>query len=147
MVVCSYLFYGWWDWRFLLLIAFTTLCSYISGRLMERVTFRRTVCLLNVVLNLGILFLFKYYNFFAESLASLLTAVGIGADEVTLRLILPVGISFYTFQAIGYTVDVYRREIPAAKDVTAFFAFISFFPQLVAGPIERASQLYPQFLR
>lgn len=147
VVVCSYLFYGWWDWRFLLLIAFTTLCSYVSGRLMEHVTFRRTVCLLNVVLNLGILFLFKYYNFFAESLASLLTAVGIGADEVTLRLILPVGISFYTFQAIGYTVDVYRREIPAAKDVTAFFAFISFFPQLVAGPIERASRLYPQFLR
>lgn len=151
VVIASYLFYGWWDWRFLLLIAFTTLCSYTSGILMERFRERKGVpkliCISNITLNLGILFLFKYFNFFAESLISLLTAIGIQAHPTTLSLILPVGISFYTFQAIGYTIDVYKEKIPAARDSIAFFAFISFFPQLVAGPIERASRLYPQFLR
>ena len=151
VVIASYLFYGWWDWRFLLLIAFTTLCSYTSGLLMERFRERKgvpkLVCISNITLNLGILFLFKYFNFFAESLIALLSAIGIQAHPTTLSLILPVGISFYTFQAIGYTIDVYKEKIPAARDSIAFFAFISFFPQLVAGPIERASRLYPQFLR
>lgn len=151
VVIASYLFYGWWDWRFLLLIAFTTLCSYTSGILMEKFRERKGVpkliCISNITLNLGILFLFKYFNFFAESLISLLTAIGLQAHPTTLSLILPVGISFYTFQAIGYTIDVYKEKIPAARDSISFFAFISFFPQLVAGPIERASRLYPQFLR
>lgn len=151
VVLASYLFYGWWDWRFLLLIAFTTLCSYASGILMEKFRERkgvlRLVCISNITLNLGILFLFKYFNFFAESLMSLLSAIRLQAHPTTLSLILPVGISFYTFQAIGYTIDVYKKKIPAARDGIAFFAFISFFPQLVAGPIERASRLYPQFLR
>lgn len=148
IVVCSYLFYGWWDWRFLLLIAFTTLCSYGSGLLMEKKeTFRRVFCGANIIVNLGILFLFKYYDFFADSLVTLLSVFGLKTHPVTLSLILPVGISFYTFQAIGYTIDVYRRQIPAARDIVAFFAFLSFFPQLVAGPIERASRLYPQFLK
>lgn len=101
----------------------------------------------NVVLNLGILGLFKYYNFFVGNLQALLTPVGVNLDSITLNLILPVGISFYTFQAISYTIDVYRRKLEPTNDIVAFFAFISFFPQLVAGPIERATNLLPQFLR
>lgn len=151
VVVCSYIFYGWWDWRFLLLIAFTTICSYTGGILMENFRERKSVprfiCIANISLNLGILFLFKYFNFFVGSFVSLLTTLGFQAHSTTLSLILPVGISFYTFQAIGYTIDVYKKKFPAARDSIAFFAFISFFPQLVAGPIERASHLYPQFLK
>ncbi len=148
IVACSYLFYGWWDWRFLLLIAFTTLCSYGSALLMEKKeSFRRVFCTVNIIVNLGILFLFKYYDFFVEGFESLMSVLGLKAHPATLSLILPVGISFYTLQAIGYTIDVYRRQIPAARDIGAFFAFLSFFPQLVAGPIERASRLYPQFLK
>ena len=150
VVICSYIFYGWWDWRFLLLIAFTTICSYTSGILIERFRERKgswIAFVANIGLNLGILFLFKYFNFFVENFISLLAFFGLQAHSPTLSLILPVGISFYTFQAIGYTIDVYKRKISAARDIIAFFAFISFFPQLVAGPIERASRLYPQFLR
>lgn len=148
VVVCSYLFYGWWDWRFLLLIAFTTLCSYGSGLLMEKKeAFRKVFCTVNIIVNLGILFLFKYYDFFADSFTALMSGLGLKTHPATLSLLLPVGISFYTLQAIGYTIDVYRRQIPAARDIGAFFAFISFFPQLVAGPIERATRLYPQFLK
>lgn len=144
VVAASYLFYGWWDWRFLLLIALTTFCSYYSGLAIEKFTQKRKIILWsNVLLNLGILGLFKYYNFFVENLEALL---GINLDAITLNLILPVGISFYTFQALSYTIDVYRGKIEATRDVAAFFAFIAFFPQLVAGPIERATNLLPQFL-
>ncbi|MCM1170437.1 MAG: MBOAT family protein [Bacteroides sp.] len=113
----------------------------------EKKTLRRVACISNISLNLGILFIFKYYNFFVESFTSFLSTIGLQAHPTTLSLILPIGISFYTFQAIGYTIDVYKKQIPAARDGIAFFAFISFFPQLVAGPIERASRLYPQFLK
>ncbi len=149
VVVASYVFYGWWDWRFLLLIAFTTLCSYASGLLIERHEGRRKiqqyVSAANIVLNLGVLGVFKYYNFFADSMAALLRAVGYEVDWVTLNVVLPVGISFYTFQALSYSIDVYQKKLPATHDIVEFFAFISFFPQLVAGPIERATNLLPQF--
>ena len=147
VVAASYLFYGWWDWRFLLLIAFTTLCSFTSGLLIKPERSRRhnmTIMWLNIGINLGILGLFKYYDFFASELASLL---GCNGDSVMLHLILPVGISFYTFQALSYSIDVYRGKIAPTKDAVAFFAYVSFFPQLVAGPIERATNLLPQFLR
>lgn len=151
VVVSSYVFYGWWDARFLLLIAMTSLLSYGSGVLMERLGSDRrrqkAVCVGNVAVNLAILAVFKYYNFFAENLALLLQTVGIHVDWVTLQVVLPVGISFYTFQALSYTVDVYRGEVRATHDVVAFLAYISFFPQLVAGPIERATHLLPQFLQ
>lgn len=151
VVVSSYVFYGWWDARFLLLIAMTSLLSYGSGVLMERLGSDRrrqkAVCVGNVAVNLAILAVFKYYNFFAENLALLLQSVGIHVDWVTLQVVLPVGISFYTFQALSYTVDVYRGEVRATHDVVAFLAYISFFPQLVAGPIERATRLLPQFLQ
>ena len=160
VVGASYLFYGWWDWRFLLLIAFTTLCSYLSGLGIARCaeplggspapSGRRTFlsspkCILwaNIILNLAILGLFKYYDFFAQSFAD--AFLGGHADKILLHLVLPVGISFYTFQALSYSIDVYRGSLKASHDAVAFFAYVSFFPQLVAGPIERATSLLPQF--
>lgn len=151
LVVVSYVFYGWWDGRFLILIALTTLFSYCSGRLIEAFEGERrrqkAVSVANIVLNLSILGVFKYYNFFAENLAALLRSLGVEADGVTLDILLPVGISFYTFQALSYSIDVYRKKLPACRDIVAFFAYVSFFPQLVAGPIERATNLLPQFYR
>ena len=147
VVAASYLFYGWWDWRFLLLIAFTTVCSYASGQLIRLDRSRRhnlTVMWTNIGINLAILGLFKYYDFFAVELAKLL---GVSGDSVMLNLILPVGISFYTFQALSYSIDIYRGKMEPTRDVVAFFAYVSFFPQLVAGPIERATNLLPQFLK
>ncbi len=213
VVVASYVFYGWWDWRFLILIAITTLCSYLSGLLISYSS-RANICedavsvgggissqsikqlcnnedqpvrhdansvssigeqqvsahskpfihhsesqprpkkiqrifhnpklwlWLNILLNLGILGTYKYYDFFASSFAHLF---GLQADSLLLHLILPVGISFYTFQALSYSIDVYRGQITATRDIVAFTAFLSFFPQLVAGPIERATHLLPQF--
>lgn len=142
----SYLFYGWWDWRFLLLILFTSLCSYASGRLIVAAPSRRAarwVSGLNIGINLAVLGVFKYYNFFASELAQLL---GLAGDQWVLRgLVLPVGISFYTFQALSYSIDVYRGRIRPTRDVVAFLAYVAFFPQLVAGPIERATDLLPQF--
>lgn len=147
VVVASYVFYGWWDWRFLILIAFTSLCSWGSGLLIakerERGKNGKWVCTVNIVLNLLILGIFKYYNFFLTSLAELIPAIN--TDGLLLHVILPVGISFYTFQALSYSIDVYRGKLLPTHDVVQFFAFVSFFPQLVAGPIERATNLLPQF--
>ena len=147
VVVASYVFYGWWDWRFLLLIAFTSFCSWGSGLLIGKAKTKKAAkawTALNIVLNLGFLALFKYYDFFVTEFAQLFN---ISTDGLLLKVILPVGISFYTFQALSYSIDVYRGKIDPTKDIVAFFAFISFFPQLVAGPIERATNLLPQFLK
>ncbi len=152
IVAASYVFYGWWDWRFLGLIALTSLLSYGSGLLIERYEGhrgkQRAVSAANIVVNLLILFIFKYYNFFADSLNTLLhSALGYELDWATMNIILPVGISFYTFQALSYTIDVYQRRLSATHDIVELFAYISFFPQLVAGPIERGTNLLPQFQR
>ena len=151
IVIASYVFYGWWDWRFLFLIAFTSLCSYVSGLLIEYYEgqrhWQRVVSASNIVLNIGILGVFKYYNFFVENLHDLFAALGWQLDWATINIVLPVGISFYTFQALSYSIDVYQRKLPATHDPIEFFAYISFFPQLVAGPIERATNLLPQFQR
>ena len=201
VVLASYVFYGWWDWRFLILIAFTSLCSYASGILIERgkqkhgipqsptsdspsidlqsareqtpgqttaqsctadtlpdtsqkhasltkniknINSAKAWMITNIVINLGILAVFKYYDFFVSEFGALF---GISTESLLLRIILPVGISFYTFQALSYSIDVYRGNIKPTRDIIAFFAFISFFPQLVAGPIERATNLLPQFLQ
>ena len=147
VLVASYVFYGWWDWRFLLLIAFTSFCSWGSGLLIGKAKTSKeakTWTTLNIVLNLGILALFKYYDFFVTEFARLFN---ISTEGLLLKVILPVGISFYTFQALSYSIDIYRGKIEPTKDIIAFFAFISFFPQLVAGPIERATNLLPQFLK
>lgn len=146
VVVASYIFYGWWDWRFLFLIAFTSFCSWGSGLLIHK--YRETptakLChVLNIVLNLAILGVFKYYNFFVSSFSKLFSLGH--ADGLLLHIILPVGISFYTFQALSYSIDVYRQKLEPTRDIIQFFAFVSFFPQLVAGPIERATNLLPQF--
>lgn len=151
IVIASYVFYGWWDWRFLLLIALTSACSYASGLLLEHYEGQRKsqqiVSVANIVLNLSILGVFKYYNFFVENLDTLFRLMGYHLDWATMNIILPVGISFYTFQALSYTIDVYQKKLPATRDIVEFFAYISFFPQLVAGPIERATNLLPQFQR
>ena len=151
IVLASYVFYGWWDWRFLLLIAFTSILSFVSGLLIERFEGRRncqkSVSAINIVINLGILVAFKYFNFFVENLAAVFSAFGWKLDWATVNIILPVGISFYTFQALSYSIDVYQKKIPATHHTVEFFAYISFFPQLVAGPIERATHLLPQFQR
>ncbi len=147
IVVSSYVFYGWWDWRFLLLIAFTSFCSWGSGLLIGKAQTKKrakTWMWLNIILNLGILALFKYYDFFVVEFAQLFH---LSTEGLLIKVILPVGISFYTFQALSHSIDIYRGKIEPTKDIVAFFAFISFFPQLVAGPIERASSLLPQFLK
>ena len=149
LLVASYVFYGWWDWRMLGLIVFTSFTTWCSAMLMrgDRSRHDRVWCGLNIVVNLGILCVFKYLNFLRDSFVHLLGLFGVSPDWPTLSILLPVGISFYTFQAISYTIDVYRGDVKPTRDVVAFGVFIAFFPQLVAGPIERASNLLPQFLR
>ena len=148
IISISYIFYGWWDWKFLLLIAFTSLCSFLSGICIEKFPNKtRMIVITNIIINLFILGLFKYYNFFVESFHHFLQYIGIQSQYTLLNLILPVGISFYTFQALSYTIDVSRKSIKPTHDIFAFFAYVSFFPQLVAGPIERATNLLPQFYK
>ena len=147
IVVASYVFYGWWDWRFLCLIMLSTVWAWALALADERwERGRKARVTLSIVLNLGLLGVFKYFNFFAEEGIALLNALGFQAHPVTLKVILPIGISFYTFQALSYTIDVYRKQVRPTRDIVAFAAYVSFFPQLIAGPIERATNLLPQFL-
>lgn len=148
VVVASYVFYGWWDWRFLGLILLSTLTDYAMGLWMGATAEqhkRKRLLWVSLGLNLGLLGFFKYFNFFVDSFTTAFTFFGVAIQSNTLNIILPVGISFYTFQTLSYTIDVYKRSIEPTKDLVAFAAFVSFFPQLVAGPIERASNLLPQF--
>ena len=148
IVVASYIFYGWWDWRFLSLIVFSSLVDYIVGMLLEnkeKKSTRMLLLLTSIIVNLGFLGFFKYFNFFSQSFVDAFTFLGYKFKTQTLNIILPVGISFYTFQTLSYSIDVFRRKLEPTKDIIAFFAFVSFFPQLVAGPIERATNLLPQF--
>ena len=149
LLIASYIFYGLWDWRFLFLIFFTTCVDYFCALNIEesRVAHRRKFFLaVSIVTNLSILCFFKYFNFFLENLIALLNTFGVHPNISTLNILLPVGISFYTFQSISYTVDVYRKEMKATKNFLDFVLFVAFFPQLVAGPIERAKTLIPQIL-
>lgn len=144
----SYVFYGWWDWRFLILIALSSgLDFYIAQRISasDNEKHRRFGLALSIGFNIGVLGFFKYANFFIDSFISAFTLLGADLSPWSLQLILPVGISFYTFQTLSYTIDVYRKKINATDDWLSFFAYVSFFPQLVAGPIERATSLLPQF--
>jgi len=147
LLVSSYFFYGCWDWRFLSLIFVSTLLDYVCGLQIHRAkTEGRRKCFLglSMISNLGLLFFFKYFGFFAESAQVLFQRFGMEMDWVTLHFILPVGISFYTFQTMSYTIDIYRRQLKPTDDFIDFAVFVAFFPQLVAGPIERASHLLPQ---
>jgi len=150
IVAASYLFYGWWDWRFLSLILFSTIVDYSIGLKIskeENQTKRKILLWTSIAVNLGFLGFFKYYNFFLDNFVSAFSFFGTPINAQGLNIILPVGISFYTFQTLSYTIDVYKRKLEPTKDFVAFTAFVSFFPQLVAGPIERASNLLPQFYK
>lgn len=151
LIFASYIFYGWWDIRFLLLIIGITAIAFFSGIYIDKNNVsnlkKNLVFIIALIFDIITLFLFKYFNFFVESFSNVLNIIGFTADFPTLNIILPVGISFYTFQAASYVIDVRRKQFRATKDAAAFFVFICFFPQLVAGPIERASNILPQFMK
>jgi alginate O-acetyltransferase complex protein AlgI len=150
IVAASYLFYGWWDWKFLLLILFSTAVDYLVGVGLlnqENPIKRKALLWTSIGVNIGFLALFKYYNFFLENFVAAFSFFGAEIKANSLNIILPVGISFYTFQTMSYSIDVYKRKLEPTKDFVAFSAFVSFFPQLVAGPIERATHLLPQFYK
>jgi alginate O-acetyltransferase complex protein AlgI len=150
LLVGSYVFYGWWDPRFCALLLGSSLADFAIARALSRVdepARRRALLALSCVLNLGLLGLFKYHGFFVASFAEVLASLGLHPSLPTLHWILPVGISFYTFQTLSYSIDVYRREIPASDSLLDYLAFVALFPQLVAGPIERAGRLLPQLER
>ena len=156
LLVCSYFFYGYWNWRFLILIFISSMLAFAMGLLDDHARRNtgsflhchpRLPMIISIIGNLGILLAFKYYNFFYEQFVELLQWANIALPPSAIKLLLPVGISFYTFQTLSYNIDVYRGNIKPCKDIIAFFTFISYFPQLVAGPIERASNLLPQFQR
>ena len=148
ILVSSYIFYGWWDWRFLFLILFSTIVDFLIGQFIfksEGNKKRKILLITSLVVNLGLLGFFKYYNFFLDNFIQAFSFFGKSISSSSLQIILPVGISFYTFQTLSYTIDIYKKKIEPSYDFLSFAAFVSFFPQLVAGPIERASQLLPQF--
>jgi len=150
LLVASYVFYGWWDWKFLFLIAASSIVDYVIGLALAKskdADWRKVYLFLSILFNLGILGFFKYFNFFIENFKAAFSFLGYCIQPNTLDIILPVGISFYTFQTMSYTIDVYRRDLRPTKDFVSFSAFVSFFPQLVAGPIERANNLLPQFYK
>lgn len=147
LLIASYAFYAAWDWRFLSLIVFSTATDFMVGRYLERTddqSRRKRALLLSISVNIGLLAIFKYLSFFVDSAVSALEALGLQPNVTSLTIILPVGISFYTFQTLSYSIDVYRRKTPAVHNLVTFANFVAFFPQLVAGPIERASHLVPQ---
>lgn len=148
LVIVSYIFYSFWDWRFLSLIFASSLVDYFVGKKLAESSSllrRRTLLGISLVFNLGMLFTFKYFNFFVETFVDTFALFGTEFSYNSWQILLPVGISFYTFQTLSYTIDIYRKRIAPTNDIVAFFAFVSFFPQLVAGPIERASNLLTQF--
>ena len=150
IVISSYVFYGWWDWRFLSLILFSTIIDYCVGlglAKQEKPTKRKALLWTSIIINLGFLGFFKYYNFFLDNFITAFSFFGNQIQGNSLDIILPVGISFYTFQTLSYTIDVYKRKLEPTRNFIAFSAFVSFFPQLVAGPIERAANLLPQFYK
>ena len=163
LLTASYVFYGWWDWRFLSLIIISSLQDFLIGKYLHKLNLKEGTLETNevalkeirrkkkiwlwvsIVVNIGFLGFFKYFNFFADSLIDLFALINVHLSATTLNIVLPVGISFYTFQTLSYTIDMYHKKAEPAKDWIQFFAFVSFFPQLVAGPIERAKNLLPQF--
>ncbi|QXP69196.1 MBOAT family protein [Polaribacter sp. R2A056_3_33] len=150
ILVASYIFYGWWDWRFLSLILLSTLVDYSIGLQLNKTENshkRKYLLWLSLGFNLGLLGFFKYFNFFIENWVDAWSSIGITMHKSSLNIILPVGISFYTFQTLSYSIDVYRNQLKPTKNFIAFASFVSFFPQLVAGPIERATNLLPQFYK
>ena len=150
LLLASYIFYGYWDWRFCLLLLLSTVADFFIGQALYQSTepsARKRWLILSMVINLGILAFFKYFNFFADSFQTFVSPFGMQLDYLHLHIILPVGISFYTFQTMSYTIDIYRKKLQPTHSFLDFALFVAFFPQLVAGPIERATQLLPQISR
>ncbi|WP_045225638.1 MBOAT family O-acyltransferase [Methyloterricola oryzae] len=148
LIVAGYVFYGWWDWRFLSLIVLTSIIDFAAGYGMDVTPdgkARRWMMFSSLAANLGILGFFKYYNFFISSFVDAFAGIGISVNVPSLNVILPIGISFYTFQSLTYTIDIYQRKLRATRDPVVFMAYVAFFPQLLAGPIERAVHMLPQF--
>lgn len=149
LLISSYIFYGWWDWRFLSLLAFSSSFDYFVGAALYKQQDKRkrkTLFWASVAVNLTLLGFFKYYNFFIDSFVSAFSFMGQDVHLGTLKVVLPVGISFYTFQSMSYAFDIYRRELEPVKSIVPFMTFVAFFPHMVAGPIQRASFFLPQFL-
>lgn len=148
LLIAGYIFYGMWNWRFLFLLFLSSTVDYLVGIRLGKensVKHRKLLLTISIAFNVCLLFSFKYFNFFADSLAVLLTKLGFQVHPATLNVILPVGISFYTFQSLSYIIDIYKRKMEPTRDPLVFYTFVSFFPQLVAGPIERGIRLIPQF--
>jgi len=148
IIIASYIFYGWWDWKFLWLILFSTIVDYFVGLFLFKTEYqpkRKLILWISIICNLGLLGAFKYYDFFLENFKSAFSVFGYGLNINSLNIILPVGISFYTFQSLSYSLDIYKKRIEPTRSFISFAAFVSFFPQLVAGPIERAKSFLPQF--
>ena len=155
LLVASYYFYGCWDWRFLILILISTVVDYVCGLLFDvtevdldhpppQTPRRKAILAVSLITNLGLLGFFKYYDFFVESGAAFLAQLSMPVSPRTLGIVLPVGISFYTLQTLSYTIDLYRGQMKTERNPLHFALFVAFFPQLVAGPIERARRLLPQ---
>lgn len=150
LLIASYLFYGWWDARFLSLIMASTIVDFILGLSIANsnsIKRKKIYLITSIVFNLGLLGIFKYYNFFLENFLELTASLGIHTSLKVLSIVLPVGISFYNFQTMSYTIDIYRRKLNPTNDFVGFATFVGYFPQLVAGPIERASNLLPQIIK
>lgn len=149
IVLASFVFYGWWDWRFLGLIMITAFSTFGAGILMARNNsdnrIRKIISGCTIILNIGILLYFKYYNFFIQAFVDSFTLMGFNVTASTLKIILPVGISFYTFSALSYCIDVCARKVDATKDILAYLAYVTFFPSILSGPISRAQYQLPQY--
>lgn len=148
ILVASLVFYGWWDWRFLGLLMITALSTFLSSRWMDNTNDakkRKFLLVGTIVINVGILFFFKYFNFFVQSFADALSLMGMSVNVTTLHILLPVGISFYTFTALSYTIDVYQHKVESTNDALAYFAYVMFFPSILSGPISRAQKQLPQY--
>lgn len=148
IVVASLVFYGWWDWRFLGLLIITALSTFLSSRWMDNTNDakkRKFLLVGTIVINVGILFFFKYFNFFVQSFIDALSLMGMSVNVTTLHILLPVGISFYTFTALSYTIDVYQHKVESTNDALAYFAYVMFFPSILSGPISRAQKQLPQY--
>lgn len=148
IVVASLAFYGWWDWRFLGLLLITSLSTFLAGLCIGNtndIRKRKSLLIGTILVNIGILFFFKYFNFFVQAFVDAFSLVGMSVNATTLHILLPVGISFYTFTALSYTIDVYQRKVESNNDILAYFAYVMFFPSILSGPISRAQKQLPQY--
>ena len=150
IILASLVFYGWWDWRFLGLLLITAFSTFFAGMWMGGIDDKKKRKWINIgaiVLNIGILFFFKYFNFFVQSFADTFSLFGAEMNVHTLKILLPVGISFYTFSALSYSIDVYQRKVEPTRDLLAYLAYVTFFPSILSGPISRAQKQLPQYFQ